>query len=64
MVPPKREYCCTFKAYVRGEFICQKAYLNKKKLGTSGEILRDIETLDKQYKATGAKSIVGTGYKG
>lgn len=47
----------TFKAVIRGIFISQKAYLNKKRQNSIGGLLNDITTFEAKYKATGSGSL-------
>lgn len=42
----------TFKVYVRGVLISQKAYLNKKKQLATEEALKDITRLEAQHKVS------------
>lgn len=47
----------TFKAYIRGAFVSQKAYLNKKRCMASKEMLEEITALEAQHKVTRSKEL-------
>lgn len=46
----------TFKAYIRGGFVNQKAYLNLKRQKAVDELRREVARLDAQCKIAGDRS--------